>query len=187
MEEVYKVIKSAINKEKVDTMEIERKWLFDMKKVPVELSKTETYYTQSYLSIDPEVRIRSRQVKNLETLEISEMTYRLCIKGEGTLTRHEIEKKLSESEYEELLEVGKINKEDVVTKTYYKIPVGEKYELTVGTVDEGKETQFSYGEIEFESEEEALNFKAPEWFGKDVTEDKSYKMKNYWRRTRNKL
>lgn len=174
----------CLNKGKMDIMEIERKWLFDMKKVPVELSKTETYYTQSYLSINPEVRIRSKRVKNLETSEISDITYKLCIKGEGTLVRHEIEKELSKSEYEELLEVGNIDKDNVVTKTYYRIPVDEKHELTVGTVDEGKDSQFSYGEIEFESEEEARSFKSPEWFGQDVTEDKSYKMKNYWKRTR---
>lgn len=165
-------------------MEIERKWLFDMKKVPVELSKTVTYYTQSYLSVNPEVRIRSRQVKHLKTSELSDMTYKLCIKGEGTLVRHEIEKKLTKSEYEELLDVGHIDKEEVITKTYYKIPIDGGYKLTVGTVDEGKPDQFSYGEIEFETVEEAKEFKAPAWFGEEVTEDKSFKMKNYWKRTR---
>ena len=30
-------------------------------------------------------------------------------------------------------------------------------------------------EIEFPTEEEANNFQAPEWLGKDVTNDKNYK------------
>ncbi|WP_315078608.1 hypothetical protein [uncultured Clostridium sp.] len=30
----------------------------------------------------------------------------------------------------------------------------------------------------------AKKFTPPTWFGKDVTNDKSYKMKNYWKRTR---
>ena len=67
---------------------------------------------------------------------------------------------------------------------FYRYKIG-KYELTLGRVDSGKDTEFCYGEIEFESKEEAESFKAPEWFGKEVTEDKNFKMSNYWKRTRN--
>ena len=31
-----------------------------------------------------------------------------------------------------------------------------------------------YAEVEFESEEEAVSFAAPEWFGKEVTLEKGY-------------
>lgn len=171
-------------RERVSDLEIERKWLFDIEKVPVELSKTITYYKQSYLSVNPEVRIRSRRVKNLETLELSDITYRLCIKGEGTLTRHEIQKDLTKEEYQELLEVGNISLDKIIEKSYYTIPIGDKYILTVGVVDKGTENEFCYGEIEFSTEEEARSFVPLDWFGKEVTEDKSYKMKNYWKRTR---
>ncbi|WP_252236043.1 CYTH domain-containing protein [Clostridium sp. ZS1] len=164
-------------------MEIERKWLFNINEVPIELSSTITYYTQGYLSINPEVRVRSKVVENLITNITTDKTYRLCIKGEGTLTRHEIQKDLTKEEYEDLLEVGNLKSENLIQKRYYTILV-EQYMLTVGIVDEGSINEFCYGEIEFDCEEEAKNFNPPTWFGKDVTNDKSYKMKNYWKRTR---
>ena len=36
-------------------------------------------------------------------------------------------------------------------------------------------------EIEFDSEEDANNFKPPEWFDEDVTEDHRFKNKNIFR------
>ncbi|EES50691.1 CYTH domain-containing protein [Clostridium botulinum] len=164
-------------------MEIERKWLFNINEVPINLSSTITYYTQGYISITPEVRLRSKVVENLITHTTTDETYRLCIKGEGTLTRHEVQKDLTKEEYNALLEVGNLKLENLIQKHYYIIPI-EKYNLTVGIVDEGTINEFCYGEIEFNSEEEAKNFNPPTWFGKDVTNDKSYKMKNYWKRTR---
>ena len=164
-------------------MEIERKWLFDMEKVPVDQSETITHYKQLYLSIDPEVRVRSKVVENLITGEKSHETYMLCVKGEGDLTRTEIQTRLNKNEFNRLLEENEVYITMAINKNYYTIPIGE-YELTVGTVDKGTKSEFSYGEIEFDSEEEALAFNPPEWFGKEVTNDKSYKMKNYWKRTR---
>lgn len=158
-------------------MEIERKWLFDMNKVPTDKATAVVDYTQAYLSVEPEVRVRTKSVNGGQT------TYMLCIKGEGTISRIEVQKSLTKKEYFDLLEVGKINITDVIHKRYYMIPI-DKYKLTVGIVDPKKDTSFSYGEIEFESEEEAEKFISPKWFGKDVTDDLSYKMKNYWKRTR---
>lgn len=164
-------------------MEIERKWLFDMDKVPKNLSETVVDYKQGYLSVNPEVRIRSKVVKNLITKNVSDMTFRLCIKGEGTLSRIEVQKPISGEEFNELMKVSCLSQDLLIKKHYYTIPVGN-YKLTVGIIDEGTDTEFCYGEIEFPSEEEAKNFKAPEWFGRDITDNVSYKMKNYWSRTR---
>ncbi|NME83321.1 CYTH domain-containing protein [Clostridium sp. SM-530-WT-3G] len=169
-------------------MEIERKWLFNIDDVPTELSKTITDYKQGYISIEPEVRIRKRIVKNLVTMENSKETYALCIKGNGTLTRHEIQKDITEQEYKELQEVGNITEDMMISKHYYAIPIvcdnNKIYRLTVGVVDADTPNEFCYGEIEFDTEEEAKAFNPPDWFGEDVTEDYSYKMKNYWKRTR---
>lgn len=164
-------------------MEIERKWLFDMEKVPIELSKTITTYFQGYISVEPEVRIRRKHVRrSLLTID-NEPTYALCIKGNGTLSRIEIQRDITKEEFNQLLEVGNMKTEDLIHKVYYTIPI-DKYKLTVGTVDCNLDSTFSYGEIEFESEEEALAFNPPDWFGKEVTDDPAYKMKNYWKRTR---
>lgn len=166
-------------------MEIERKWLFNMQLVPTDESETITYYEQTYLSVEPEVRIRSKHVdtnpanwKHANVACMSE-TYMLCIKGNGGISRVEVQKELSESEFEELKQVGNIQDTDFIKKKYYKILV-EGNLLTVGTVNEGTPYQFSYGKIEFKSEEEANKFKAPSWFGREVTTDSRYKMKNYW-------
>ena len=165
-------------------MEIERKWLFDINKVPTELSNTITHYKQAYLSVEPEVRIRSKSVESTIYDKCSETTYALCIKGNGKLSRHEIQKGITKDEFEELKEIGNIDSKMFIKKYYYTIPIGENFILTVGVVDKGTETEFCYGEIEFSSEEEALKFNPPEWFGKEVTNDLNYKMKNYWKRTR---
>ena len=51
-------------------------------------------------------------------------------------------------------------------------------------MDPGSESEFIYAEIEFESEEAANEFLKPDFLGEEVTNDDSYKMKNYWKRTR---
>ena len=81
------------------------------------------------------------------------------------------------------MEVGNFSESDLINKFYYTIPINN-YVLTVGMVDKDTINEFCYGEIEFKDEQEANNFIAPKWFGKEVTYDKSYKMKNYWKRTR---
>ena len=161
-------------------MEFERKWLFENEKAPESIKILGEYlYKQAYISVDPEVRIRSR-------LKVGEenKTYALCIKSKGDLERIEVQKELTEKEFHELMIVGHISEDKFICKHFYRYKIG-KYELTLGRVDSGKDTEFCYGEIEFESKEEAESFKAPEWFGKEVTEDKNFKMSNYWKRTRN--
>lgn len=165
-------------------MEIERKWLFDINKVPTGQSLTITHYRQAYISIEPEVRIRSKEVESAINHSYTKTEYALCIKGNGSLSRHEIQKDLTECEFEELKEVGNITDNMFINKRYYTISIEDDLELTVGVVDEGTKTEFCYGEIEFKTEEEAKNFIPEKWFGKEVTNDISYKMKNYWKRTR---
>lgn len=160
-------------------MEIERKWLFNSEKAPQDIEiMGEYFYGQAYLSIDPEVRIR-RRLKAGE----KEETYALCIKSKGNLERIEVQKDLTEKEFSELMIVGKLEEEDFIKKHFYRYKVGE-YQLTLGRVDSGRSTEFCYGEIEFSSKDEAENFKAPDWFGREVTNDKNFKMCSYWQRTR---
>jgi CYTH domain-containing protein len=164
-------------------MEIERKWLFNIKEVPIGLSNTLTHYKQAYISVEPEVRIRSKSVESAVYDKRKSESYALCIKGNGSLARHEIQRSITKEEFEALKEIGNINDEMFIRKHYYTIPIGT-YDLTVGVVDERSSSEFCYGEIEFESETEALQFQPPFWFGKEITDDSNYKMKNYWKRTR---
>lgn len=142
-------------------MEIERKWI--LKRVPTEFhlvknSKVE----QLYISINPEVRLRYNSG--------SKEPFRITVKGEGTLSREEIETEISEDFYNQIKNfVGK----SPITKDYSIFNCGG-YPLAVSVVDNGA---FIYAEVEFESEEQARNFQLPIDDAVEVTDDPNYKMK----------
>lgn len=150
-------------------MEIERKWI--LQKVPTEFRLVRnTQMEQFYVSTNPEVRLRHNPASN--------EPFRITIKGEGTLSREEIETKISENFYNQVKEF--VNKSPI--KKDYSIFNCAGYPLAVSVVDDGA---FIYAEVEFESEEQARNFQLPIDDAIEVTENPEYKMKNYWLRTRN--
>ena len=159
-------------------MEIERQWLFD--KMPERFYFFFLYMEQSYLNLEPEVRLRKETSKSIFE---SDTTYWITIKGNGDLSREEINKQITKEEYEALKRIGNITEDKVIKKIHWETYIG-KYKLELNIVDKDTENEFCYGEIEFASEEEALAFEPLDWFGKEVTYDNSYKMKNYWKRTR---
>lgn len=160
-------------------MEIERKWLFKSIAAPEGTTVLgEYFYKQAYISINPEVRIRARRAAGEDNF-----TYALCIKSKGSIERIEVQKELTEKEFHELMIVGNINEDNFITKHFYRYVVN-RHELTLGAADIGKPTEFFYGEIEFNSVEEADAFTAPDWFGEEVTSDPQYRMSNFWERTR---
>ena len=71
-----------------------------------------------------------------------------------------------------------------ITKDFriYQLPGG--LELECSLVDKGCDTEFMYAEVEFPSVQAAENFEPLPCFTADVTKDSSYKMKNFWKRTR---
>lgn len=150
-------------------MEIERKWILN--RVPTEFKQiVHTQTEQLYLSTSPEVRLRHNPA--------SPYPFRLTIKGEGTLTREEIQEEVSEDFFNEVKKfVGKPS----IKKDYYIFNCGG-YPLEVSIVDDGA---FIYAEIEFETEEQARNYQLPIDDAVEVTDNPEYKMKNYWLRTRN--
>ena len=155
-------------------MEIERKFLID--KFPEELQlKEESTMYQGYISVMPTVRIR-KKVSEKET------SYKMTIKSQGEMVRHEVEFDIPENKYNELQEVFCPNP-IIKLKRNYILPDGKVLECNL--VDEGSETEFMYAEIEFRSVEEAENYSLPDFLNKEVTYDNSYKMNNYWKRTRN--
>ena len=151
-------------------MEIERKWL--IKNLPP-IEYDERYKVhQFYLSIDPEVRVRSKRIFDGE-----ELAPRITIKGEGTLVREEIEFDIFPYQYQLLLDLcGKTP----IEKDYY-IYHKDGYEIEVSIVDNGA---FIYAEIEFDSVEDAEKYIFPWADAVEVTYDTRYKMKNYWKDTR---
>jgi len=156
-------------------MEIERKW--HMLRAPDLPEKTHARILQSYLSLTPEVRIRKYE----DLLGGAPASFDLTIKSEGTLAREEVIKELTAEEYDILLSLNgglaPILKEH---RTY----AWQGYRLEYSVVDGDRESAFTYAEIEFPTLEEARAFTAPDWFGEETTEQRAFRMKNYWAETR---
>lgn len=149
--------------------EIERKWLLESLPTidKVELI-TKCEITQSYISIKPEIRLR-------KTLGIvSRKThYTLTIKTDGDMTREEIELNLDSSGYDNLTQY---NTGKVIRKLRYFVKLrGTQIEIDVY---KGDLKGLIVAEVEFGNEEAAKRYEAPDWFGREVTEDSSYKNKS---------
>ena len=156
------------------SLEIERKFM--IKHFPEHLPLLRSAYVeQGYVSAEPEVRIRH----GIDELTRKE-NYTLTIKGEGTLSRQEIETDVEKDFYDEV--VAFINKPMITKK--YRCYLFEGYHLEVSLVDEGMEHEFCYAEIEFSSEQEANAFVKPEFLGEEVTQEEDGKMITYWMKTR---
>lgn len=148
---------------------MKEKWI--LQRVPTEFRLVRnSQVEQFYVSTSPEVRLRHNPASN--------EPFRITIKGEGTLSREEIETKISENFYNQVKEF--VNKSPI--KKDYSIFNCGGYPLAVSVVDDGA---FIYAEVEFESEEQARGFQLPIDDAVEVTENTDYKMKNYWLRTRN--
>ena len=136
-------------------MEIEKKYL--LKELP-DLSCCEYHkIEQAYLCTGPVVRVR-REDEN----------YYMTYKGSGLMSREEYNLPLTAESYEHLKQKADGN---IISKTRYLIPL-EKDQL-VAEVDVFEEpfAPLVMAEVEFESEEQANAFEAPEWFGEEVTFD----------------
>lgn len=127
---------------------------------------------QTYLAVgDEEVRVRSIIADDKETFT---MTIK---KGKG-LAREEIEFGISQATYQQLLSGGdkkplrKTRRQVVVDNQTFDFDIYHHPNLP----------ELKTIEIEFDTVEEALNFKKPDWFGEDVTENKSYKNQSLWKK-----
>ncbi|WP_418486086.1 CYTH domain-containing protein [Eshraghiella crossota] len=139
-------------------MEIERKFL--IKKLPDNLTSYKARkIEQAYLCTDPVVRVRR-----------DNDDYYLTYKSRGMIVREEYNLPLTKEAYGHLLAKADGN---IITKTRYEIP--EKDNLTIELdVFEGKFDGLLLAEVEFTSEEEALGYIPPEWFGEDVSNSTKY-------------
>lgn len=145
-------------------MEIERKFL--VKSLPKDLSKHESKcLVQSYISFDPELRIRSVQ-ENKKSFK-----YFLTFKSDGDMVRQEQEFKLTEKQFHNLW--NKIEAK-VIEKTRYFIPLENKLTAELDIYQNVLEGLCTV-EVEFSNIQEANDFDAPSWFGKEVTKDSKFK------------
>lgn len=146
----------------MDNLEIERKFLVDIDKIPYDLSLMERKeIEQGYILHNPAVRIRS----------ISNSKYYMTFKSntDNDLVRNEVELEISKEAYSKLMsrdDVCKIKKNRYIT-----FENNNKFELDVF---EGRLKGLACLEVEFNSLEEAKSFNAPHWVKKEVTDDKRY-------------
>ena len=139
-------------------MEIERKYLID--RLPENLEQYECkHIEQGYLNTDPVVRIRKSNDK-----------YTLTYKGAGLMCREEYNLPLTKESYEHMRpKVDGI----LISKTRYLIPEKDRLTIELDVFDAPYEGLY-LAEVEFSSEEQALSYNPPVWFGEDVTNSGKY-------------
>lgn len=141
--------------------EIERKYL-----IPALPAGLESYpyhdIEQAYLCTSPVVRIRRQ-----------DNDYFLTYKSKGLMVREEYNLPLTEEAYLHLREKADGHR---IRKRRYLIPYGP-YTIELDQFFRPREGLL-LAEVEFGSEEEALSFTAPDWFGEDVTSSPLYHNSN---------
>ena len=134
-------------------MEIERK--FTLKYLPENLDSYPSHHIeQAYLCTDPVVRIRKQDNE-----------YILTYKSKGLMTREEHNLPLTKEAFEHLSQ--KVDGR-IIIKERYCIPYNDILTIELDIFG-GDLAPLVLAEVEFSSEQEALAFIPPSWFGEDVT------------------
>ena len=160
---------------KISSTKIERKFL--MKSFPDDrlILMDTVIINQAYLSVEPEVRIKSETHKNRPS------NFTQTIKSGGTLTRTVIKIAIKYKQFEAIL---KLIDKATIQRDYRVYILEDGSKLKVSHVDNA----WFYGEIKFKNELKAKKWNPTdimkEYIIKEVTFDSYYKMKNYWERTR---
>ena len=154
--EELKDIRQALSCGKASGMEIERKYLIDLKTLPFFPGDYPSHEVeQGYLSVNPVVRVRH-----------SGDHYLLTLKSDGLMTRKESQFTLSRESYEHLL-----RKSDgiIIRKRRYRIPIKGQQLPAALDLYSGEYAGLAIAEVGFETEKEAAEFTPPSWFGREVT------------------
>ena len=139
-------------------MEIERKFI--IKTIPFNLTDyTCNIIAQAYISTNPVIRIRQQNDK-----------YILTIKSKGLLKREEFNLEISKDEFYNLY--SKIDGR-LIKKKRYLIPLKDNFTAELDVFEDNLEG-LKLVEVEFTSEEDALNFTPPDWFNQEVTYNPKY-------------
>ena len=141
-------------------MEIERKFLIRKDDLPQDLASYPCHrIEQGYLCTSPVVRIRRQ-----------DDDYFLTYKSKGLMSREEYNLPLTKESYEHMRP-----KADgiLISKTRYLIPEKDRLTIELDVFDAPYEGLY-LAEVEFSSEEQALSYNPPVWFGEDVTNSGKY-------------
>ncbi len=152
-----------------NNLETERKYL--IKKLPDNLEDfKKKNILQGYIIINEKTETRIRKIDNEQYLTTTKNTIN---NNSKELVREEIEENITKELFEELWPKTEGKR---IEKTRYIIPYNN---LTIELdIFKGKNEGLILSEIEFHNKADLENFKAPDWFGKDVSKDKQYNNKN---------
>lgn len=151
-------------------MEIEKKFL--VKELPENLDDYDVYQLeQGYLCSYPTVRIRKCDEYYFLTYKSKGTSRKGC---KNVIVNNEVELELNENSYETLK--AKIDGK-LVVKDRYAIPIQDDLVAEMDIFKEHLEG-LKMVEVEFDNEDQALNFVPPEWFGKDVSADHRFRNVN---------
>ncbi|MEI7028245.1 CYTH domain-containing protein [Paenibacillus sp. y28] len=133
--------------------------------------QSEQYIAQTYLAIEGDQELRVRKIEDMHS---GGLTFTHTFKKGHGLAREEIEYIISEGLYSQVIQaLGAIP----LTKKRITAAWGD----TVVEIDCYDQLELTVLEVEFASEEEAVAFAAPEWFGKDISMEKQYSNKKVWK------
>lgn len=136
-------------------MEIERKFLIKKQDLPENLGQyPHDRLEQAYIITSPVLRIRQKND-----------SYILTYKGEGFMTREEVEFPLPQEAYRKLMQKTEGN---VITKTRYRIPEKDNLYIELD-VFHGLFEGLYLAEVEFPDDTSALAYTPLAWFGPEVT------------------
>lgn len=139
------------------SFEIERKYLIHT--IPENLDAYPYHeIEQGYLCTEPVVRIRKQDEE-----------YYLTYKSKGLMIREEYNLPLTKEAYTHLR--SKIDGH-LISKRRYLIPL-DPYTIELD-IFSSPEKGLCLAEVEFPSEEAAITFTPPDWFGEDVTNSSRY-------------
>ncbi len=150
----------------MENLEIERKWLIENIKDNLNLEDySSSEILQAYVSLDNngnEVRVRQKDAE-----------FFLTAKSSGSLVRQEFEISISKDDFDNFL---KLSFSRVVNKTRYFIPCNNL--IIELDIYKNNLSVLMTAEVEFDSELSSSEFTSPDWFGREVTEDKLFKNRN---------
>ncbi|QAY65067.1 CYTH domain-containing protein [Paenibacillus protaetiae] len=160
-------------------VEIERKYLLgrypeaELASGGLRLVERKHIY-QTYLAFsgDQEIRIRKLVVEAGEAQGTEQYTHTFK-RGTG-LSREEIEYPISRQVYEQLLGLGELVPLQK-TRTTVEDRNGRLFDM-----DDYAGLQLLTVEAEFASEQEALSFQPPEWFGRELGNEEEFRNKKLW-------
>ncbi len=168
-----------MEKNEITKVEMERWWIAKKSDLQIDLNQLKKLGIQQwYISRQPIVRLRetTHYAKNVNSILHKEFI--LCFKSKApNIGSLETEINLIESDFKEMKKHATGNQIDKFRYIWETIIMGEPYKVEIDDFVSGNtillEDEVKI-EIEFNSEADFRQYRAPSWFGKEVTGDFKY-------------